>query len=634
MRPPLPTGTILQNRYHLLSVLGQGGFGRTYLAEDQNRFNELCALKELTPAQGEGYALDKSKELFQREAQILYQIQHPQIPKFLANFEEDQRLFLVQDYVEGQTYRTLLEQRKAQGSAFSESEVMQLLRQLLPVLAHIHAKGIIHRDIAPDNIMRRERDGLPVLIDFGVVKELATRLQASAMVPQPTAVGKPGYAPSEQMQTGRAYPSSDLYSLAVTAVVLLTGREPQELFDDTTLTWYWQRWVTVSPGFGQVLNRMLSYRPGDRYQSVSEVVQALQAAPSAPIMATPTPAVPPPSVPAPPPATVPPTPDLSRMPTMAVGRRPEPTAASSTQRSSDPVIPSTRSSLWDDPWAVAAIGTGLVVLTGLGSWAVVRAVLNPPQPTPIVSETPIPVPTPTPSPSVSVTPTPKPTPTATPVTYSQSLSVVPDARPVRRSGTLRSNETVTYIIDGEQGQQLDAQLNSEGVLLTVLGPNQQSIDNQSERQTRWQGELPYTGSYYLQLSPVKGLDRSDYQLSVRLANPVEPSPSPSPTTTPPATVETEQISFPPGATETTVAGRIRPGLVRRYLVTADASQFLRSVVRGGDVTFTVRYPDGRPVEDAAGLASWEAQLPSGGVYQIDVISTQDTSYQLEVGVRN
>ena len=96
MQTAIPTGTILQNRYRVLSILGQGGFGRTYLAEDQGRFNELCALKELLPPQDNAYALEKSKELFQREAQILYQIQHPQIPQFRATFEQDQRFFLMQ----------------------------------------------------------------------------------------------------------------------------------------------------------------------------------------------------------------------------------------------------------------------------------------------------------------------------------------------------------------------------------------------------------------------------------------------------------------------------------------------------------------------------------------------------------
>ncbi|HEY9805070.1 MAG TPA: serine/threonine-protein kinase, partial [Candidatus Obscuribacterales bacterium] len=305
MQPPIPIGTILQNRYRLISILGQGGFGRTYLAEDQGRFNERCALKEFIPAQSSPYALEKSKELFQREAAILYQIQHPQVPQFRATFEQDQRLFLVQDYVEGKTYGTLVQERTAQGYPFTESEVIQLLRQILPVLAHIHTKGIIHRDIAPDNLILRESDHLPVLIDFGVVKDLATRIQSPETVPQPTTVGKFGYAPSEQIQTGRAYPSSDLYSLAVVAIVLLTGKEPQELYNESTLTWHWQELTKVSPGLAQILNRMLSYKPGDRYQSVAEVVQALQGL-TQPTVASP-PAPPPafpgqPASPPPPPA--------------------------------------------------------------------------------------------------------------------------------------------------------------------------------------------------------------------------------------------------------------------------------------------------------------------------------------------
>ncbi|HEY9639631.1 MAG TPA: serine/threonine-protein kinase, partial [Coleofasciculaceae cyanobacterium] len=329
MQPSIPLGTILQNRYRVLSVLGQGGFGRTYLAEDQGRFNERCALKEFIPPQGSAYALTKAKELFQREAAILYQIQHPQIPQFRATFEENQRLFLVQDYVEGKTFRSLLNDRKAKGLTFSEAEGLQLIRQILPVLHHIHSKGIIHRDIAPDNIILRQQDNLPVLIDFGVVKEIATRVQSPETVSEPTTVGKFGYAPSEQMQTGRAYPSSDLYALAVTALVMLTGQEPQELYDDRTLTWTWQRWIKLSPGFSEVLNRMLSYRPGDRYQSAAEVVQALQAASgigspavSGTAVSPTSPVAPLPVVPAPSPA-----PDVSHMQTMAIGRPAPPETA-------------------------------------------------------------------------------------------------------------------------------------------------------------------------------------------------------------------------------------------------------------------------------------------------------------------
>ncbi|MEM0982293.1 MAG: serine/threonine-protein kinase, partial [Cyanobacteria bacterium P01_H01_bin.58] len=203
MQPPLPIGTLLQSRYRVVRLLGQGGFGRTYQGEDQGRFNEPCAIKEFVPQQGEAQFSTKATQLFQREANILYQIQHPQIPQFRASFEVEQRLFLVQDYVEGLTYRDLLNQRRSQNSFFSEAEVRQFLQQMLPVLAHIHAKGIIHRDISPDNIILRNRDRLPVLIDFGVVKEVVTRVQMTTEATyHPTTVGKPGYAPSEQMQSG------------------------------------------------------------------------------------------------------------------------------------------------------------------------------------------------------------------------------------------------------------------------------------------------------------------------------------------------------------------------------------------------------------------------------------------------
>jgi len=634
MRPPLPNGTILQDRYLILSVLGQGGFGRTYLAEDQGRFNELCALKELTPADSGAYALEKSKELFQREAQILYQIQHPQIPQFRATFEYEQRFFLVQDYVEGQTYRSLLDQRRAQGYTFSEAEVMQLLRQLLPVLAHIHSKGIIHRDIAPDNIILRDRDHLPVLIDFGVVKELATRFQAPGAIPpdpsapQNTTVGKVGYAPSEQIQMGRTYASSDLYSLAVTAVVLLTGREPQDLLDDATMTWYWQRWATVSPGFAQVLNRMLSYRPGDRYQSVAEVVQALQApypatmAPPQPPYQPPQPQYQPPQPPQPqyqPPA--PPVQPPSQMATMAVGRAPE---SSSRSR---PTVEAPRSSFWDDPLAVAAVGVGLVVLTGIGSWAIVRTVLNnqsSPQPTATVTATVTPTPT--------QTVTPKPTPTE-PLTFSKVLTLNAGNK-TTETGTLKANETVNYILSGRQGQQLSARIGGEGVLMTVLGPNNEPLDERAQRVSVWQGVLPFTGNYTLQLRPVKGLEKGNYQLDVNVQNPAQPSPSPSPSPSPTVTVETLRLRFPSGATGTTVSDRTTPQVIRRYLLNVGRSQILSVKVTDGSVTLNIRYPNGQLVEDASNVLNWEGTLPSGGDYQIDVIATQDTNFQIDVNVRN
>ncbi|MEG3979055.1 serine/threonine-protein kinase, partial [Microcoleus sp. herbarium8] len=356
--------------------------------------------------------LEKSKELFQREAAILYQISHPQIPQFRAIFEENQRLFLVQDYVEGMTYRELLLDRTSAGGRFSEAEVLIFIRQMLPVLAHIHARGIIHRDISPENIIRRENDQLPVLIDFGVVKELATKVQSPEGTPHATTVGKIGYAPMEQLQSGRATASSDLYALAVTAIVLLTGKEPQELLDQRTLQWNWQQQVQVSPGLAAVLNRMLNRSPGDRYQSVSEVAKALdgQTNPQSNQQTLP-----------PAPAVVPS--NASLIATVAVGRPPDPDPApiapsSYPQNQPDPLIQPAGGSVWDNPVAAIGLLTGLVILTGFGSWALVGSFLKKPTPKPTPTPpqviTPTPILNPIPSPEPLPTPTPKPLPTPSP----------------------------------------------------------------------------------------------------------------------------------------------------------------------------------------------------------------------------
>lgn len=642
MQPPIPLGTVLQNRYRLIKILGQGGFGRTYLAQDQGRFNELCALKELIPAQTENYVLEKSKQLFQREAAILYQIQHPQVPQFRATFEQDQRLFLVQDYVEGKTYGMLLDERKAAGKTFLEAEVLQLLRRLLPVLAHLHSRGIIHRDISPDNIILRESDAKPVLIDFGVVKELATRLQSANTTFGATTVGKLGYAPSEQIKTGRAYPSSDLYALAVTVVVLLTGRDPQELFDDTQVLWNWQRWARVSPGLAQVLNRMLSYKPGDRYQSVAEVAQALQAlnnqtnksSLAAESSGQPVP------LQLPNLNRGPAAPELSQVQTVAVGHRPDLIQSSTSKPDRPaPVIPApTNREIWDNPWAVAAIGICVALIAGVGSWALVSYILSNqrspvPQtfPSPLVSETPTPTPT--------AFDTPTPTPSTYPSDYSQRLNVA-TGEATSVEGSLKANSTIKYIFSGEQGQQLSATLAEEGVLLTVLGPNQEPIDEGAQRVTRYQGTLPNTSDYTIELSPVRGVTESNYQLNLRLENPVEPTPTPTltPTPTPTATpsVDAEPINFNPDERATQVSGLTTPQLVKRYLVNAAEGQQLSVAVERGVVTLELRDPNGQLVEDACTLLTCRLQVPSDGEYQIDVIPNQeqDSEFTLDVSLRN
>lgn len=609
MQPSIALGTILQNRYRMLSVLGQGGFGRTYLAEDQGRFNERCALKEFIPPQGSAYALAKAKELFQREATILYQIQHPQIPQFRATFEENQRLFLVQDYVDGKTFRTLLNDRKSKGLKFSETEVLQLIQQILPVLHHIHSKGIIHRDIAPDNIILRQPDNLPVLIDFGVVKEIATKVQSPETNAEPTTVGKLGYAPSEQMQTGRAYPSSDLYSLAVTALVLLTGREPQDLYDDRTLTWTWQRWVQLSPAVGQVLDRMLSYRPGDRYQSAGEVAQALQGATGGTV------------------APAAPAPDVSQMQTMAVGR-PAPAPARAPERRSTPAI-STRSSGWENPLAIILTAMGVAVVTGIASWAIVSALRNANQ----VAPSPTPTPSVSVSPSPSVSPAPSPTLTPSPVQpteYSQRLEgiLLPNGETKTFQGNLRSNETIAYVIPAQQGQTLNASLEGEGVLLTVLAPNRDSI---ADRVPSWQDTLAFTGDYTVRLSPVKGLPESDFRLNLNLQAAPAPSPLPSPIDTPPPEpqIEAGRLDLPLGR-PVEFSDRASDTVIKRYLVEVQPGQVLSAQVLDGNALLNVRSTNGEIVDGGQGVDNWSGRIFDPGTYQIDVIASQPTNFSLRM----
>ena len=280
----IPSGTIINNRYLIQQVLGQGGLGRTYLASDTHRFNEACVLKEFAPLGSGRYELEKSRDLFKREAKILHQITHPQIPKFLACFEGHKRLFLVQEFVTGKTYSALLQERQRNQIAFSEIEIVKWLLNLLPILKYIHDLGIIHRDISPDNIMQPDGQELPVLIDFGVGKLTNTTpleygqtgVPNHSYVGKMSFVGKIGYAPREQISMGRCSPSSDIYALGVTALVMLTGKEPTALLDQYSLEWQWHKFIEVSPQLTAILNQMTAERPLERYQSAQEALEHIQ----------------------------------------------------------------------------------------------------------------------------------------------------------------------------------------------------------------------------------------------------------------------------------------------------------------------------------------------------------------------
>lgn len=264
---------VLRNHYHPRQLLSnEGGFGRTYLAEDIDKLHEKCVIKQLAPQVQGTSALQKAKELFEQEARQLQQLgEHPQIPTLYAYFEQDGYLYLVQQYIEGQPLH------KCQQGTWKETQVRELLEQLLPVLDFIHQRGVIHRDIKPPNIMRRKSDGKYVLIDFGASKQLKSTVVAG----QGTQIGTNGYSPFEQMKRGEAYPASDLYSLGVTCFYLLTGQDPFALFLDEGYGWVdsWQKHLLepLSEQLQQVFDNLLQKESQNRYQNAGNLLRNLPA---------------------------------------------------------------------------------------------------------------------------------------------------------------------------------------------------------------------------------------------------------------------------------------------------------------------------------------------------------------------
>jgi WD40 repeat protein/tRNA A-37 threonylcarbamoyl transferase component Bud32 len=268
---------LLRNRYRIIRPLGEGGFGITFLAEDVDNLQEHCVVKQLAPKVKGSSNLRKATELFAQEAQRLKQLGklNPQIPTLHAYFEEDNCLYLVQQYIEGQNLRQEFDEQ----GLFSEEKIWQILNDLLPVLKFVHEHQVIHRDIKPENIIRRQSDGCMVLIDFGASKQLTAAVQTTPG----TVIGTVGYSPLEQIKYGEAFPASDLFSLGATCFHLLTGINPSGLYLDQGYAWItnWQKHCksSISQKLYQVLENLLQKETSDRYQSADEVIEYLTSQP-------------------------------------------------------------------------------------------------------------------------------------------------------------------------------------------------------------------------------------------------------------------------------------------------------------------------------------------------------------------
>ncbi|MFP4299942.1 MAG: protein kinase domain-containing protein [Spirulinaceae cyanobacterium] len=308
---------ILGGRYLPSKLLGQGGFGAAFLAGDRYTTSfRNCVVKQFQPSGNlSQQQLETAQRLFEREAAVLEELgqEHRHIPNSYAFFPvivpklqgsgEQSFFYLVQEYIDGAD----LEREQAQrGRAYTEQEVRQILQEILEILKFVHDRDAIHRDIKPSNIMRSRRDprsgtlsGRLYLLDFGAVKQVTAGVGSTQG--RSTGIYSMGFAPPEQMQGSQVYPSTDLYALAATCLVLLTNKAPEDLYDGYNNAWDWRNHATqVSDQLESVLNRMLRSTPKDRFQSAQEVLEALKATQTA-IQPPPQPITqPPPPAPNPP----------------------------------------------------------------------------------------------------------------------------------------------------------------------------------------------------------------------------------------------------------------------------------------------------------------------------------------------
>ena len=291
----LGLGQTIGGRYKIISQLGQGGFGRTFVAQDQHLpNNQQCVVKQLKPQATDPFTLETARRLFDSEAKVLHRLgNHDQIPQLFAYFEENQEFYLVQELIEGDDLSKELTpptppdqggastgncpsyQGGTRGDRWSENEVVSLLKEILEILDFVHQQNVIHRDINPRNIIRRKQDGKLVLIDFGADKQVSTKVVQGGRKNITIAIGTTGFLPSEQAN-GNPKLSSDIYAVGMVGIQSLTGINPDQLpLNPDTGEINWHEKASVSREFAAVLDKMVRYDFRQRYQSAALALQAL-----------------------------------------------------------------------------------------------------------------------------------------------------------------------------------------------------------------------------------------------------------------------------------------------------------------------------------------------------------------------
>jgi serine/threonine protein kinase len=558
---------VLDGRYKLIKQIGAGGFGHTFIARDMRRpGSPPCVVKQLKPASDDPSFIREARRLFNTEAETLEKLgRHDQIPQLLAYFEEDKQFFLVQEFVEG---RSLHDELKAplpevsdldntpqdrilaeldnidappRDKQLSEVEVLKILKDVLDVLEFVHSEGVIHRDIKPDNLIRRKKDQKIVLIDFGAVRAMqdaSTQLTANEKGESrfTVTIGTPGYMPSEQC-AGRPTYSSDIYALGMVAIKALTGFGPTDLpTDPATGELVWRDKAQVSNGLAMVLTRMVRYHYTQRYQSIREVNQGIstfatmteverQATTSKIVRST----------------------ILTGTDNLAKSN------AATSYKSSSP----TRRTV---PAPSASSNSGVLFLFGglLAVVAVIAAFALPSMmrnnnPTVIVNNPAIPATKPI---------SPEANPSSKPATISNtSVNQVINLEANKDSffpNKIVGDGTHTYTIQAKSGQLLSTAITGSGLLLTVLNDQGFPLSNAVNVVN---ADVPITsdGAYVVQIKGIGGTSEIPYQLKLSLretaiaqptASPTAPSPT-SPLVTPTPTSATPIPNTPtPAATPT------------------------------------------------------------------------------------
>jgi serine/threonine protein kinase len=267
-------GKTLTGRYKIVKQLGGGGFSQTFIAEDGYLPDRpTCVIKQLKPASSQAEILKISRELFDKEAKVLYKLgRHECIPSLLAHFEEDEEFFLAQELIEGD----VLTQEIKRGQCLGEQYTIDFLTDILPTLDFVHHQQVIHRDIKPSNLIRRASDKKIVLIDFGAVKEVSTQPISQLGHTSSLVIGSPGYMPNEQY-SGKTMFASDIYAIGVIAIQALTGVLPNQIPEDPrTSEFCWRDRAKVTPTLADVIDKMVRFDFRQRYQSANDVLEALQ----------------------------------------------------------------------------------------------------------------------------------------------------------------------------------------------------------------------------------------------------------------------------------------------------------------------------------------------------------------------